>query len=40
MPLAVLAPNGKVGYWLGPRVLRDEYRLRGPPAAEGSASKP
>lgn len=40
MPLAVPAPKGKVGYWLRPRVLREEYILPGPPAAVGSTSKP
>lgn len=41
MPLAVLPPKGKVGYWLLLRVLREEYILPGPPAAAlGSTSKP
>lgn len=40
MPLAVLAPKGKVGYWLRLRVLREEYILPEPPAAVGSTSKP
>lgn len=40
MPLEALAPKGKVGYWVRPRVLREEYMLRGPPMTEGSTSKP